>query len=211
MKKLMFIPLMLFAACAGGGNTEKTTPETPFFSGWFVYFADAALMTDCATGVRLPVAKEGAFMAVEEAYLALNPEMAEPIFVEFFGRVGERPRMEGEGTEQAFVVDSLIGFDRTRNCAPEQLLAGVYQSDGEVRRELRLQPDYTFAETLFGAEPDLPALMQTGFWWRTATLELVLRADDADSTLRSFRVDPAAESLVQQNVENPLTFRKTYL
>lgn len=67
-------------------------------SGEFVYFADAALFTECLTGVRFPVVMEGDYLALERAYLdqrdaGLPPQA--PLLARVEGRLAEAEQMEG--------------------------------------------------------------------------------------------------------------------
>ena len=214
MKRLTFIPLLLLTACLGGNTAKETAAaaaEPPFFSGGFIYFADAALFTDCATAVRLPVSKAGAYIDAETAYLEFEPEMGEAIYVEFRGHIGEQPRMEGEGNERAFVIDSLIGFDRTRQC-PQWVLAGVYDAPLKNGRQvLFLRPDYTFTEAVYDALTVEPTAEYTGRWWRNAALELVLAAETPAPDLSVWTIDPTGESLTRNGAKKPKTFTRSPL
>lgn len=210
MKRSILIFLLFVSAC-GGGTRKNAIDQPPFFTGRFVYFADAAVITDCATGVRLPVSMTGSFIRAQEAYAALEPAMGEAIFVEFRGRIVEQPAMEGERMERAFAIDSLIGFDRNRDCDPEWMVAGVYDSNTDGRRMLRLRPDYTFTETLFDIESGRSLGEWSGRWWRNAELELVLETETPQPAVSTFEIIPAQESLTRNDGNKPLVFKKVYL
>jgi copper homeostasis protein (lipoprotein) len=66
--------------------------------------ADAGLFTDCATGVRVPVAMEADNAALERAYLGAREEAGAQLLVSLMGRLEERPRTDGEGTRDFLVV-----------------------------------------------------------------------------------------------------------
>jgi len=85
--------------------------------GELVYFADAAVFRECRTGRRRPVTMEGAWLAVERAYLSGRPATGEPLLVGFIGRFVERPRMEGEGTAEVIRVEGFGGTWPGRGCA----------------------------------------------------------------------------------------------
>ena len=75
-------------------------PLAPFdlalpMTGEFVYFADAALFTECLTGERFPVLMEGDYLAAERAYLESRPAPAAPLLVRIDGRIAEAEQMEG--------------------------------------------------------------------------------------------------------------------
>jgi len=86
-------------------------PDTFRVRGMYVYFADAGILTECLSGLRLPVAQESDNAALERAYLQARKDVGQPILVTFEGHLARRPRMEGEGTEEVIVVDR---FDRAR-------------------------------------------------------------------------------------------------
>jgi copper homeostasis protein (lipoprotein) len=76
--------------------------------GDYVYFADAAGFTECTTGRRFPVAGP-ASLDLERAYLAARGAPGEPLLVTLDGHLGSAPAMEGDGEEEAVIVDR---FDR---------------------------------------------------------------------------------------------------
>ncbi len=71
----------------------------------FVYFADAALAVTCEGGLQLPVAMEGAYLALERAYAAAGYAGPAPMPVRISGALEERPAMDGGGQETVVVVD----------------------------------------------------------------------------------------------------------
>lgn len=77
-------------------------------AGIFVYFADAGLFTRCSDGRRLPVAQEGASLALERAYAARRSQPAAPLAVRLAGHVETRPGPDG-GSVEMLIVDR---FDR---------------------------------------------------------------------------------------------------
>jgi heat shock protein HslJ len=81
----------------------------------YLYLADAARFSDCATGISYPVAQEGAAATLERAYLDARGGPGEPVFVTIRGRVATRPGMEG-GPEDAVVIDSVESVSPDRGC-----------------------------------------------------------------------------------------------
>lgn len=77
-------------------------------TGIFVYFADAGLFTRCSDGRRLPVAQEGANLALERAYAVHRNQPAAPLAVSLAGHLETRPGPDG-GRVEMLVVDR---FDR---------------------------------------------------------------------------------------------------
>lgn len=166
MKK--FIVLFLFPLLAGCGGTPTNNSTSNkiidpmlaskdfFFSGDYVYYADAAVLTDCATGLTLPIASAGDNLNAERRYTALpGPEML-PCYAVMEGYL--RPREEGaEGHPVELVITRFGSFDTTRHCTPAQRLAGRYidrlADTVSSRILLELYDDYTYKITTH----DIPA------------------------------------------------------
>jgi heat shock protein HslJ/uncharacterized lipoprotein NlpE involved in copper resistance len=84
--------------------------------GMFLYLADAALFTECVSGRVFPVAMEGAYRRLEEAYLKGRPEPGAPLMASFEGSIAQRPRMEGGGTAWTVVVERFINVWPGETC-----------------------------------------------------------------------------------------------
>ncbi len=105
----------------GAGGVLAPAPFDPlggpaWMVGELVYFADAAVFTECRSGRRRAVAMEAGWPAAERAYLAARPGAGEPLLVGFVGRFVERPRMEGEGTQEVIRVEGFGGTWPGRRC-----------------------------------------------------------------------------------------------
>jgi heat shock protein HslJ/uncharacterized lipoprotein NlpE involved in copper resistance len=87
-----------------------------YLAGMFVYMADAALLTECLTGRRYPVAMEGEYLRLERAYLEAREGPERPPMVTFDGGIEQRPRMEGGGTEATAVVKRFINVWPHEGC-----------------------------------------------------------------------------------------------
>ncbi len=75
-------------------------------AGMFTYMADAAIITLCADGQRLPVAMEGDFKALERAYLKERLLPGEPLLVDVDGLIALRPSMEsGQPPQLTLIVE----------------------------------------------------------------------------------------------------------
>lgn len=64
-------------------------------TGSMIYFADAALITECLSGQRYPIAMEADYLALERAYLAAEIEPAAPLIAHIDAEISMRPQMEG--------------------------------------------------------------------------------------------------------------------
>ena len=104
--------------------------------GMMTYMADAAIFEDCVSGAVFPVAQEGDYLALEQAYLAERAAPGVPLYVTLEGGVATRPAMEGPD-RQMVVVDR---FMRTR---PEITCA-------QQRADAALQNTYWRLDTLDG-------------------------------------------------------------
>lgn len=99
-------------------------PVAGAMTGAFVYFADAALFEDCRTGLRVPVAMEGGYLALERAYLDAGADPAAPVLVTVQGDIAMRPPMEGPD-RPILRVDRLLGIWPEEDCDRNRAQAGL--------------------------------------------------------------------------------------
>jgi copper homeostasis protein (lipoprotein) len=86
-------------------------------NGLFAYMADAALITLCADGSRMPVAMEGDFRALQAAYMKARPALGEALLVSVEGRITVRPSMEESlPPPDTLVVERFISLSRHGSC-----------------------------------------------------------------------------------------------
>ena len=86
-------------------------------SGLFIYMADAAVITLCADGSRLPVAMEGDFRALQAAYMKARPPPGKALLASVEGRIATRPSMEESLPPQdTLVVERFIGISPQGSC-----------------------------------------------------------------------------------------------
>jgi copper homeostasis protein (lipoprotein) len=86
-------------------------------SGLFIYMADAAVITLCADGSRLPVAMEGDFLALQAAYQKARPALGEALLASVEGRIAARPSMEESlPPRDTVVVERFISLSRHGHC-----------------------------------------------------------------------------------------------
>ena len=99
-------------------------------SGLFIYMADAAVITLCADGSRLPVAMEGDFRALQAAYMNARPAPGKALLVSLDGRIAMRPSMEESLPPlDTLVVEHFISVSSQANCArasAKRPLRGTY-------------------------------------------------------------------------------------
>jgi len=84
--------------------------------GTFVYFADAARFTPCATQQSMPVRMEGDYLALERAYIAQQKQPAAPMLATVEGQLLLQPRLEREGNELALKVVKFVELSNAGTC-----------------------------------------------------------------------------------------------
>ncbi len=86
-------------------------------TGMFTYLADAASITLCVDGQRLPVAMGGDYRALEAAYRKAKPEPGQPLLVSLEGLITHRPSMEeGRPAQMTLVVERFISVWPRETC-----------------------------------------------------------------------------------------------
>ncbi|NLX18932.1 MAG: META domain-containing protein [Desulfobulbus sp.] len=86
-------------------------------TGMFIYMADAAIITLCADGRKLPVAMEGDYRSLEVAYLKTRSQAGEPLLVSLVGLITLRPSMEESLPPQStLVVKRFINIWPRESC-----------------------------------------------------------------------------------------------
>jgi copper homeostasis protein (lipoprotein) len=86
-------------------------------TGMFTYMADAATITLCADGGRLPVAMEADYKTLETAYLKTRKQPGEALLVSLEGRIGARPAMEANRPSQlSLVVERFVNIWPRETC-----------------------------------------------------------------------------------------------
>jgi len=97
--------------------------------GLFIYMADAAVITLCADGSRMPVAMEGDFRALQAAYMKARPPLGKALLASVEGRIAIRPSMEESLPPlDTLVVERFISVSPQGSCgAPDNSpLRGTY-------------------------------------------------------------------------------------
>jgi copper homeostasis protein (lipoprotein) len=89
--------------------------DVQLLQGMMTYMADAAVFAECRTGAAFPIAQEGAYLALERAYLAERPAPGGPLLVRVRGSLALRPGMEG-GETTSLVVDAFEGTEPGAGC-----------------------------------------------------------------------------------------------
>ena len=105
-------------------------------NGLFTYMADSAMLHDCATGRRMPVAMERDYLQLERTWLdAADYDMERPLPARVEARIVERVNMEGPARPMV-IVERLLATGEAAACTPPATLAQtnwqLNQLDGEA-------------------------------------------------------------------------------
>jgi copper homeostasis protein (lipoprotein) len=107
----------------GGRDRLQRLPEPSLIeprlalTGMFTYMADAASITLCADGRRLPVAMEAEYPALERAYLKARREPGQALLVSLVGLIASRPfAEEGAPPRATLVVERFAGVWPRESC-----------------------------------------------------------------------------------------------
>jgi copper homeostasis protein (lipoprotein) len=94
--------------------------------GMYVYQADAASLSECQTGRRLPVLIEGNHLALERAYLAARRKPGEEMLVSLSGRFVERAPEPGLPLREHLIVEAFERVWLGETCASTLPVARRY-------------------------------------------------------------------------------------
>lgn len=101
---------------------NRTSPTQPLdprvrLEGHFTYLADSAQLEDCATGRHMPVAMEGEYLRLEQAWSRSGASLQQPLPVSLEAHVVERVNMEGP-PRPTVIVERLIQTGSPVSCVP---------------------------------------------------------------------------------------------
>ena len=192
------------------GEPPPVGPGAHRVRGMYVYLADAARFTDCATGVSYPVAMEGASASVERAYLEARSVPGEAVLAVLQASIAPRPAMEG-GMEDAMVVDSLEALFPGMACGGEALDRPVEGTEWVLVRTAgsALPPPGARATLRFDRET-MQALGSTGCGPYTGTYRLVGGELDISPTAVSATTCAAALKQLQSDFLESLRITGSY-
>jgi copper homeostasis protein (lipoprotein) len=91
-------------------RTQDLQPLEPrvVMRGMYKYFADSGWFTECQTGKSWPVAHDGDNAALVFAYSKARRQPGDALLANLQGRVGMRPKRQGEGQEPTLVVERFM-------------------------------------------------------------------------------------------------------
>lgn len=129
--QLVLVTVRSSAAAPSGGALRKRDGQgRPSVTGMFTYMADAAQITLCADGRRMPVAMEGDYLALESTYTRIAAPPGQPLLVGVEGLITLRPSMEtGRPPQTTLVVERFVGIYPRLRCGDritDSALRGTY-------------------------------------------------------------------------------------
>ena len=92
-------------------------PAPRLLRGPVTYYADSVRMTDCATGLTLPVAMELDLPALQLGVIDARTAPDAPAIAALEGRIEPRPPMEGDGEAATVIVDRFLAAWPGETCA----------------------------------------------------------------------------------------------
>jgi copper homeostasis protein (lipoprotein) len=96
--------------------------------GMFRYTADAARFRDCRSGLEWPVAMAEDYLALERAYTEQRAPPGAGVLVSLDGRVEQRARADGRGTEPTLVVEKFVRAMAGEKCEAGRASSGIESS-----------------------------------------------------------------------------------
>jgi copper homeostasis protein (lipoprotein) len=108
-------------------RTADAAPIEPRLemSGMFTHLADAARFQECRSGLVWPVAMSDGYPALEHAYSAQRAAPGAALLVSLRGRVEQRPKVKGAGSEPTLVVEAFLAAKPGETCARPAARAGL--------------------------------------------------------------------------------------
>lgn len=105
--------------------------------GTVSYGAEAAVFTDCASGMVYEILPDGDFAALEHAYLAAGREPGQPMVATFEGSIEDN-----DGSAETVRVERFIGVWPDETCAPAPVEVGLTDTYWKLLRigEIEILP-----------------------------------------------------------------------
>ncbi|CAM3356592.1 MULTISPECIES: envelope stress response activation lipoprotein NlpE [Yersinia] len=95
-------------------TASEALPTTSIpLRGMYIYMADAAQFTDCATGHSFAVDNN---VELETGYMNARKNAGEPVFLTLNGHFGMRPSMEDGQWDKSMIPDGNIKFTAGKTC-----------------------------------------------------------------------------------------------
>ena len=148
MKKIALLSLLslAMAACGEKKSAERTDLKVDtrnmYFGGDFIYFADAAVFSDCATGARYNVSRNDVYLQVEKKYSSFKFTNHETISLDVLGYLVPKSAAE-EGHPYTLVMTEVLEIDPGLECDEASIKTGHYVMGNDT---LSVAADYTWSK-----------------------------------------------------------------
>lgn len=113
----------MMGVCRGSASLlgEYSRIKTRRLTGTFVYFADAALFTDCASGEKYPLALTPGYLELERRYLYLGNKktmngIPQPALTELDGYFEDQPDAGSGKSRKHLLVNRIYEMDGEKGC-----------------------------------------------------------------------------------------------
>ena len=103
-------------------HVESMEPRLAL-TGMFRSMADSPRFRECRTGMQWPVAMSDDYLALERAYSQKRSQPGAELLVTMAGRIEQRPKMEGAGTEPTLIVEHFTNAMPGRPCEEGTVVA----------------------------------------------------------------------------------------
>jgi hypothetical protein len=104
------------AADAPDGKGYGTTAPAATITALVRVSDDGNLLRVCGSRELRPVTTEGDYAALEKAYLAAGTAQDQSVLVSFEGSITLRPRIDGDGSEEAWYVERFVKLMDGSSC-----------------------------------------------------------------------------------------------
>lgn len=126
--------------------------------GLFSSTVDAAVLEECRTRQKMPVATQGEYPALDSAYTATRPGPGQPVYAVVEGRIASRVPAKG-AARPTFVVERFVELRPGASCPPRFAAASLESTywrlvelDGAPLPSAE-RPQRREAHLMFGADP----------------------------------------------------------
>ncbi len=116
MKKLLLFTLLAISFVVLSSCNEHDDYDITRFNGEYRYYKGIAEFFDCKSRVKYYVAEAGIDSDLEKAYLKLDMEEKDDVFIQLKGYLKEEKMMEGIYPSTVFVPVKLLKIDKSRGC-----------------------------------------------------------------------------------------------
>ncbi|HAC20752.1 MAG TPA: hypothetical protein DCF91_01480 [Porphyromonadaceae bacterium] len=205
MKKTLLtlsaVAALIFSSCGSSSSVQKTgSAYTPpnnqkvesmgigpvivsesnfYYSGLFYMDNFNPVLTSCATGMTMPIARENAFQTLLDKYTAEVPTMNNPVFVQLRGFTQPFTNTSGI-TQNRLVVSYVTTLTQNTECPEGGNIVGTYvsylpnQQDAQNKVVFTILPNHQFTCAIYNLASQTDLYLTNGTWQLTTNQALAL-------------------------------------